>query len=237
MAGDPWARQGMSTVTLRWERVHRVTACMLWPDFVIEARERGVGPAHYPTDLSRLVHEGRVPRTDAVAAHAEAFAEALSRRRLIGQREDGWPSAPDVCWEEVRSLPHREIRRLEGGPFRTAVAPSERVLAVWDELPLVGLGALLVRGERPTPYRVDAPTAVAITDEHVYASVIGMDFRAPLSALRAVWEDLDAGPPHPLRLVFGRRTELRLTQSASRALRRVIASRLPEHTWDFRYSH
>jgi len=231
LLGDPWERQTMSTVTLRWQRVHRVTPCMLWPDFVIDARERGIGPARYAIPLSRLVDADDVSR-DQVAAYADAFADTLAERGLSEPLAQGWSAAPDVAWEDARCLPHRTLPRAEGGPFRTAVAPHDRVVALWEEPPLVGLGALLVRSERPTAYVIEAPTAVAFTDEHVYASAGGFDFRVSLATLRAVCEHRGAGgPPYPLRLVFGRRCELRLSRQASRALRATIEARFPPYDW------
>ncbi len=230
--GDAWGRQGMSTVALRWTNLVHVRDFALWPDFVIRARERSVGPVDYLTRLWRLLGGGTGHKglsLDQIAQHADAFLADAGRHGLGPGEARGWTAAADVPWEQVHTMPHRDRAEPVLSPFRTRAVPMERVVRVWQlDLPPL-MRWLFGRGPRPNAHYVADPDAVVVGDEHLYASASGVAVRVPLASLRAWIEEVSSNQERvAVRLVFGRRTELRVRGPAWELLRGLAEERVPD---------
>lgn len=232
--GEPWQRQGMSTVALRWERLVEVRDGAIWPDFAIKARERSVGPVDYLTSLWRLLVSGTARgglSLDSIGRHVESFLDDVGRRGLAPPDVGGWTGASDVTWEPVHTLPHRDRAEPILSPFRTRAVPMERVVHVWESRLPVWMQWMVGRGRAPLPHFVDRPNAIVIGEENLYASSGGVAVRVPLASLRARIEEVSQRSQEQIavRLVFGRRTELRVAGNSWEAVRKLAEERVPEH--------
>lgn len=203
---------GMQSVEIPWRDLVFLEAVDPWPEALIEWDTRGYG-------VSRLRIGPRADERPAFGARIEALLEAAAARvRANDAVRPGWTVFPKVEWEPADRLPTGEEPQYQPG-YRTAPSRPIPILAHREEHG--GMHVLLswLASGPNNPFGDQVVEAVVTPEEVFVRRRKGLIQRIPLISLRARRGADDA------IYVFGRDTELLLTDRASCPVCRLLDQR------------